>query len=294
MISVLICTYNRPEILSFCLDSFVRQSADPDLFEVIVVDNNSTDHTRRVVESFSGKIRHLRYVLEEQVGLSHARNRGFREARFDWVSYVDDDAKAHSDFVERAIWVIHTFRFDFFGGRYLPWFNETVKPSWLPKEVIESPVFLGEPGVLAKGKHVPGGVMVAKKELLVKVGGFPAQLGMAGESVGYGEENWVQDELRKQGYTVGFDPDLKIDHLVAPYKFTLRWHFKRQYAKGRAARILNNKKYNPLWMVIKACLITGKHSVINFFRLFRKDYYWQNYMLDTFGFLVRTIGFVSK
>jgi glucosyl-dolichyl phosphate glucuronosyltransferase len=293
MISVLICTYNRAEILSFCLDSFIRQTADPELFEVIVVDNNSADHTRRVVESFSGKIRHLRYVLEEQVGLSHARNRGYQEARFDWVSYVDDDAKAHSDFIQRALMVIKEYNFDGLGGICSPWYLET-KPKWIPDEFGKSPKFLEQTGLLSPNNHIQGMIMAFKKQCLIDVGGFNPDLGMSGESVGYGEENELQDKMRERNFKIGFDPFWRVDHLVAPYKFTLRWHFKRQYAKGRAARILNNKKYNPLWMVIKACLITGRHSVINFFRLFRKDYYWQNYMLDTFGFLVRTIGFVSK
>ncbi len=260
-----------------------------DLFEVIVIDNKSTDNTKDVVNSFQGKIQNLKYIYEENIGLSKARNRGYLEARYDWVSYIDDDAKAYPNCVERALWVIKNYQFDCFGGRFLPWYLEP-KPKWLPEDFGQFPLLIDRVGVLPDHQHGPGGVIVFRKSALPEVGGFPAELGMSGNQVGYGEENWVQDEMRKRGYTIGFDPDLKIDHLVAPYKFKLKWHFKRQFAKGKAGAIISGKRNNAFVSVFWALLVTAKEILKNIPKLFMRNYYYQNYLLDTFGFLVRELG----
>ncbi len=294
MISILICTHNRANILPYCLDSLVTQTASQDLFEVIVVDNHSIDNTKNVTLSFTGKIKNLRYVYEEVIGLSHARNRGYKEAVYDWVSYVDDDAKAYTNYIERVLWVIEHYHFDCFGGRFFPWYQEP-KPKWLPEDFGRFPLLLDSIGVLPNSQYVAGGVIVFRKSILFEVGGFPISLGMSGTQVGYGEENWVQDELRKHSYRIGFDPNLKIDHLVASYKFELRWHVRRQYARGRAARILEigkQKKIVPLlgW----AILVTMKELVRNSLKwVSQRNYYYQNYLLDSFGLLFRTIGYMK-
>jgi glycosyltransferase involved in cell wall biosynthesis len=90
MISVLVCTYNRAELLRLALDSFVAQEG-PDLpFEVVVVDDGSTDHTREVVESFRGKMP-LRYSRQSNSGVASARNHALLLARGSLVLFHDDD-----------------------------------------------------------------------------------------------------------------------------------------------------------------------------------------------------------
>jgi len=92
-ISVIICTYNRCESLKDTLDSLLAQECDGSFnWEVIVVDNNSKDKTKEVVESymhkFGGK---LRYVFEKNQGLSYARNTGIKEAKGEIIAFTDDD-----------------------------------------------------------------------------------------------------------------------------------------------------------------------------------------------------------
>jgi len=82
-LSVIICTYNRAELLKNVLQDVCEQTLADSEFEVIVVDNHSTDQTRAVAESFSQRYPNIRYCFEAQQGLSHARNRGWREARGD-------------------------------------------------------------------------------------------------------------------------------------------------------------------------------------------------------------------
>jgi len=297
MLSVIICTHNRADILTYCLTSLARQTVNPDRFEVLVIDNASVDDTRKVVASFQGSIPNLTYVYEDVVGLSHARNRGYQEAKTEWVIYIDDDAKAHANLMERALWVIDNFDFDCFGGRFFPWYLEP-KPNWLADDFGLFPNLLNEIGELPVSQHAAGGVIVFRKDALVSVGGFPVELGMRGNDVGYGEENWVQDEMRKRNYRIGFDPELKIDHLVASYKYTLRWHLRRMVAKGRTERLMAKGEKSlrgKVGLFSKAILFTLYSFIKNSFHFFgKKAYYMTNYMLDSTGYFFKVWGYLAQ
>ncbi len=79
-ISVVVCTFNRANMLATILQSLCEQSIETSEYEVVVVDNNSTDDTREVVDEFHRCFSNIRYCSESKQGLSHARNRGWREA----------------------------------------------------------------------------------------------------------------------------------------------------------------------------------------------------------------------
>ena len=101
--SIAICTLNRAADLKEALLSLLRQSY-PDPYEVIVVDNGSTDETRQVVEEY-GKLVSIpvRYVYEERLGLSVARNRAIREASGEYVLFLDDDAIASEHWIAEIV-----------------------------------------------------------------------------------------------------------------------------------------------------------------------------------------------
>ena len=103
-LSIIVCTRNRAELLRLCLDALVCQDgAAPDAYEVLVVDNGSTDRTRQVVESARQRCERIRYLYEERLGLSIARNAGVARAAGRIVCFVDDDAVASSDFVREIL-----------------------------------------------------------------------------------------------------------------------------------------------------------------------------------------------
>ena len=97
-ISVVIITRNREKMLEDCLESIVKQTRLPD--EVIVIDNASTDDTKKLVLSFK-KILPLRYVLEKQIGIPYARNKGIQEASGTLLLMLDDDCEAGKFWVEK-------------------------------------------------------------------------------------------------------------------------------------------------------------------------------------------------
>src|SRR5215470_14722752 len=95
-ITVLVCTYNRSRTLGETIESVATQALPQPLsWELLIVDNNSSDDTRRVVEGFQRQYpERIRYFFEPQQGLSYARNAGIREARGEILVFIDDDETA--------------------------------------------------------------------------------------------------------------------------------------------------------------------------------------------------------
>ncbi|MEM9830574.1 MAG: glycosyltransferase family 2 protein [Bacteroidota bacterium] len=290
-ITIIICTYNRANILSDCLQSLVEQTCDPSLFEVLIVDNNSTDETPQIARQYTEQYTHFQLVKEELQGLSHARNQGYQEANTPWVSYVDDDAKAYPNYAERAIWTIQNFDFDCFGGTYYAW-HKYGKPSWLPDNYGTKSLIQEEVGIMEKG-FASGGVIVFKKSVLEALGGFPTHLGMTGNKISYGEEIYLQTQMRSQGYILGFDPELKIDHLVAKYKLKLWWHVKSSFRKGETSweTFEHSVKNKKLTYIGKKALYTLRDNIKSHTpRLTKTSYSWQHWVMDVINPLAKELG----
>lgn len=133
-ISVVIITHNRCEMLPRSLESIIQQNAPGIAYEVVLVDNNSTDQTRSVVEAFiARKAMNLRYVFEKRQGRPHARNAGVENARAPIIAFIDDDIRAATDWlvqIKRAL-DAHP-EVDFVGGKVLPQWGEG-PPAWLTR-----------------------------------------------------------------------------------------------------------------------------------------------------------------
>jgi glycosyltransferase involved in cell wall biosynthesis len=283
-ISVIICTYNRSELLGEALYSLAHQTVDATCYEVIIVNNNSTDNTEEIVRHFIDTHDNFRVVTETQQGLSHARNRGYKEAAFDWVAYMDDDAKAFPNYVERILHVIENYDFDCFGGVYLPWFKNK-KPKWYKNDWQTNRDLKCETGELGPDEYFTGCNCVFRKDLLVKTSGFSTEVGMTGDVTAYGEETLMVNELRKLNYKIGFDPKLKVDHYVDEYKQKVAWFFKSSYAHGRDGWKSFKTKVT-FFRVVKSLgnmiLLPVINLPGNFVKIFTKGYYFQNFIIDTF------------
>jgi len=285
-ISIIICTYNRAEILRECLQSLVEQTLSFEFYEVLVINNNSTDHTEEVVHEFSEAYPKFNYFMEKSVGVGFARNRGYLEAKYDWISYIDDDAKAHTNYVERALDTINKYGYECIGGIFLPWYKYG-SAKWIPKDKLSNaPEELDESVKIIKKYNACAGAIIFKKETLAEVGGFPVDYSMKGNELGYGEEDDVQKKLRKVGYTIGIDHGLRIDHLVAKYKLDWRWHIKAAYAHGVAEIDVNQVELkHPILFFIIGCLVLPILRIPHYFWKFitNKTYFWQNFLIDWIG-----------
>ena len=101
--SIIVCTHNRADILEMCLNSLEKQVSGDISYEVIIIDNNSNDCTHETCKPFLQRNPNYRYVFEPNIGLSHARNRGYKEAVGKYVAYIDDDAIAYPDWLQQMI-----------------------------------------------------------------------------------------------------------------------------------------------------------------------------------------------
>jgi glycosyltransferase involved in cell wall biosynthesis len=280
-LSIIICTYNRSRLLKKCLDSLLPQILEG--IEIIIIDNLSSDDTNQVVSEYTSKYINIRYFFEPITGLSHARNRCIKEAKADWILYLDDDVIVFDDFIERALYLTTLDQFDCIGGNYIGYVEKN-RPKWLPKD-FES--YKGNITDLSECDYnIPIGCNVLyKKQALISVGKFDPSFGMKGHQTGYSDETELQFRLKKFGYKIGFDPLLKVYHVIRDDKFKLSWHLKSGFAHGR-----DGEKTNKNYHIFGTIMLFFKSGAALLYKiplsllkvLFIKTYYWQNAILDSF------------
>lgn len=266
LLTIVICTFDRGELLKDCLQSLSRQS-DQD-FNVIVVDNGITAQTRDCLSAFESQ--HSGWLLERcaDPGLSYARNYGAKVTETEWLGYLDDDAIVETDFISQVKKVLLSSKFDAFGGIYDPWYREGRK-SWFSDRYgsnrhAYSPLTCRE---LHAHEFFSGGIAFYKKEVIASAGWFDPELGMKAGTVSYGEETALQSNLRSGDYRLGIAPSVMMQHLVAGYKLSLKWQVKSQYRRGvAAAAVLGGRKKS---VVIVKMLPKAVFAVL---RIRRRDY----------------------
>jgi glucosyl-dolichyl phosphate glucuronosyltransferase len=300
IVSIIVCTRNRAELLRENLKSLSVQSANSNNFEVIVVDNGSTDQTREVIQRFASQNDNIRRVLEPRVGLSHARNRGCKEAKSDWLVYLDDDTMAPKNYVDRVIHTTRHYDFDCFGGAGMPLFAFG-KPKWAKHRYFSNENKLSEVGELPGKIFVDGFNCAFKKKRIEEYGGFSPSIGMKGDLIAYGEETQLQIKMRRDGKKIGFDPELVVANVVMPHKLKVIWFFKSEFSHGK-----------DFWHIFDTAPTVGKTirivlSMIGtpifylpafLVRLFQPDYYLQNLLIDLLcpssGALGKVFGAVKE
>jgi len=232
LISVVICTYNRAELLTGAIQSLCHQTLDCSLYEIIVVDNNSTDDTHAVVELFA-HYGNVRYCLETRQGLSHARNRGWQVAQGEYVAYIDDDCKVPAHWLAVAKEVIELVSPAAFGGPYFAYYS-TPKPPWF-QDRYASHVQGEKARPLGQHEYLSGMNIAFRKSLFQHLGGFDPNLGMSGQKIAYGEETDILRRIRATmpNEVIYYEPRLFVHHLVRPEKMTMRWIMRQRFADGR-------------------------------------------------------------
>lgn len=244
--SILICTYNRAPYLALAIDSCLRQTLPPDQFEIVVVDNRSTDATPEVVAALAEGAPNLRYVLEPQQGLNHARNRGAREAVGEFVAYIDDDARADPDWLEG---LLGAFRGcdptpAGVGGKVaLDW--EGARPAWYPPEfdTLMAYLDLGDQGFFLKpgnGAHyLMGTNMAFQRKTLLALDGFQQGFGRVKRRTLSGEEADLIARLLRRGEQVWYEPAARVTHSVVPERRTCAYLRARVIGDGETQPLID-------------------------------------------------------
>lgn len=290
MVSVIICTYNRSEILQICLNSIANFiGSNHDLFEFNIIDNNSIDNTKYTVYQFkeNNPTLQINYFLETNQGLSFSRNTGARNSKNDWLFYLDDDGLVIESTFNVLINTIQNYDFDIFGGVYTALYLSE-KPNWLSEDFGTKKV-IAKKTELINEDYIEGGIMVLKKLTLIELGFFNTRIGMMGNNLMYGEEADLIARAKKLNYKIGINPFFKIEHIVANKKYKLKHHFYSIFAQGRDLSFLNEKLNLPIARTLLFLPIRFIKYFLKF--LFKKDFYYQNLLWYSFNNTIYIIGF---
>ena len=237
-ISIVISTYNRGALLRDAVRSVLAQQGVP-AYEVIVVDNNSTDDTRAVVSALARNDARVRYVFEGRQGVAHGRNAGVAASRANIVAFTDDDIRATPQWIAS---ILRAFEeqptADYVGGRILPmWPGEP--PAWLtvahwsPLAIVD---YGSEPLVITpdRWRCILTANMAVKRAAFEAVGGFnPAHQHLPG-AVSAIEDHELQLRLLGSGYEGWYVPTIETMAEVQANRLTASYHLRWWYDHGKA------------------------------------------------------------
>lgn len=246
-ITVVVPTYNRGESLRATLAALEGQVVSPGLqWDILVVDNNSRDHTSKVVEEFARTARTpVRYCFEARAGKSHALNVGIARAASDFLLFTDDDVLPSLSWVASAARAMARWGADGVGGRILlKWLAPP--PRWLARSEqaqrslglmdFEEPRVLSGP--IRRLPAVWGGNMGFRRAVLESLGGFDPTLGPVGPKHSTCEDSDIVQRAVDKGWRVVYDPSLLVWHTVAPGRmhkaYFRKWAFRFGTIKARS------------------------------------------------------------
>lgn len=242
-LSLIIATYNRAHSLLRTLESVVLQSAATELWECVVVNNNSTDSTEEAFAAFAAEhpAFNLRMVTEVRQGLSNARNCGIEASVGEYIAIIDDDETIEESYIESYIEFFDSFPAAMAAGGAVRAVYESSRPRWMShytEQMIANPLDLDVVVTTFPKNRVPaGGNMAFRREVFDRVGVFNPRLGRNGKSLVGGEENDLFARLRREGVELFFVPGAAIYHHIPDSKLTDEYFDRLSFNVGRSKRL---------------------------------------------------------
>lgn len=278
MISIIIPTRNRQKLLKNTLLSISNLISNDIEFEILIIDNNSTDDTKKISESFKNKLP-LKIYKEEKEGLLFGRHRGFFESSGEILAFIDDDVELNTNWL---ISIDNFFNNDkdlvLCGGNCIPKF-ESEPPNWLKKlwnkkidniKKIDwlSLIEVSEKFNKISANNIWGCNFIIKKSFLKNIGGFHPD-GFPKDKIfmrGDGENN-ITDYVLKHNLKYLFSEKLTVKHIVTKSRMNYNYVFRRGYNQGISRsffKIRNVLKGNDRFIVFKTFL-KFIFSILKFF-----------------------------
>lgn len=249
-ITACICTYNRDQFLYAALESLAKQELSAEAYEIILVDNNSTDQTQKLAGAFAANYPdiHFHNFLEEKQGLSNARNCGIKEAKGEIIAFIDDDAIADPYYLTNLL--------QFFdanpsvmaaGGKILPYFYpHDQEPAWLSWYLIGllSCLDLGD-----QEKPFPrypiGCNMIFRQSVFDHIGEFDPRLGRIENRLMGSEEKDLFIRVKEAGLPVYYVPQALVYHTIPPER--TEDPFLRKVSQGIGQSEALRFQYSGCW-----------------------------------------------
>lgn len=244
LVSAIICTYNRADFLTAAIKSLVNQDLNASDYEILVVDNNSSDDTKRLtlelIQQYTN--RNIKYIFEPQQGLSYARNRGIVEAKGEYVAFLDDDAEASLTWLNKVIEGFNQDQQIAVVGGPVNLRCEVSKPEWCRGEIstlIFAETHYGTESRLLSAPQGPAGANVAyRRDILIREDlWFNTTLGRIGNCLLSGEESDFLRRIREKGYKVFYHGEADVLHFAPKERATVDYAKRRLYWEGRSRAI---------------------------------------------------------
>jgi glycosyltransferase involved in cell wall biosynthesis len=228
--------------------------------EILIIDNSSTDLTPTLVEKYGNNAK-VKYFLETKQGLSHARNRGMKEANGDILVYLDDDIELVDDYFDICDEIFLDNSISISGGKVLPF--KTGIPDWLPYKYyfLVSVYDMGDHPKFVK--YIMGGNFAIRRSDAMRIGHYNTSLGRNGKILAGGEEIDYQNRANSLGYRIYYHPKQNILHKINE---KLNENYVLTYSKelGKSERIIDESISN--WKVLTK--ITKSYIAIFIYWLF--------------------------
>ncbi|MDR1145755.1 MAG: glycosyltransferase [Verrucomicrobiales bacterium] len=225
-VSVVVCSYNGAKTLRGCLAA-LEQTRYPD-FEIVLVDDGSQDDTQAIMRDFP----RVKNLTQPNLGLSVARNHGYRAAAGDVIAYTDSDCMPDADWVYHLTQTLLRSGFAAAGGPNI----SPPAANWVQATVAAAP---GSPSHVllsdTEAEHVPGCNMAYHRWALDLIDGFDARYRKAGDDV---DVCW---RLTQRGHKIAFSPAAVVWH---HRRFTVDAYFGQQKGYGEAEALLRYKHLN--------------------------------------------------
>jgi glycosyltransferase involved in cell wall biosynthesis len=241
-VAVVVCTRNRSTALAGALEAVLGVGSDAVRWQLVIVDNASTDDTAEVARSVAatdpGRVR---VVLEPEIGLSVARNAGVAAGDAEIIVFLDDDAFPAPGWLEAIVAGFRRPEVMCVGGPVEPLIRGELPPWFRGRFLPYLTVWdLGDEPVELSYNEYPRGANVAYRASgLERVGGFSPYLGRKGSSLLSCEEIELCLRLERAGFLTLYQPDARVRHLTPLDRLTPQWLAARFAAQGRSEARLN-------------------------------------------------------
>ncbi|MBF0511927.1 MAG: glycosyltransferase family 2 protein [Candidatus Omnitrophica bacterium] len=266
-VSVVVATYNRASLIGRCMESLLTQTFS--YYEIIVIDDGSTDGTKKVLKPFLGKIR---YFYQKNAGVSKARNLGIQQAKGEYIAFTDDDVIVDSQWVAFLVKCFQENNCDVVGGRVLPLFPDET-PLWVrnnPAKISGGVVIYdyGQGTVVFDPSHYRfiGANFAFRKQVLMECGTFREDLKYDGR-ISMGEDTEIVERMMKKNKVIYYCGSALVHHPVYIKRLTLRYAARWNMAFGRfsARQEQEENKHFIYWWGVPRYLWKG--LIVDFLKL---------------------------
>jgi glycosyltransferase involved in cell wall biosynthesis len=232
------------------------------LWELVVVDNNSNDATRRVVAEYSQQADvPVKYVLERNQGKSHALKAGIQMASGEILAFTDDDVRVGVNWIKELFRTFELYKADCVGGKILPVWPGP-RPAWLTSD-LDGMLALVDYGnavqEIAREHHLLFGANLAFVKDIFDQESFNTNFGPKGRKLYNNEETDLLRRIIRSGRKVIYQPQAVIEHVIQPYKlkkaYFRKWFFDNGEGQGLALGLAEGRSFLgvPFYSVRELC-----------------------------------------